>query len=69
VPVTLAKNCHVLAEPPEAGTNAYAGAIVMPTTPDDVEIVIADVPVREGSAWLVAARVTGFGDGTAVGAR
>ena len=68
-PVTLAKNCHVLVEPPEAGTKAYVGEIVTPTVPDASEIVIADVPVREGSAWLVATSDTGFGDGTAAGAR
>jgi hypothetical protein len=69
VPVTLAKNCHVLVDPPEAGTNAYVGEIATPTLPDDAEIVIADIPVREGSAWLVATSETVFGDGTAAGAR
>ena len=69
VPVTLAKNCCVLVLPPEAGTKAYAGEIVTPTSPDDTKIVIADIPVREGSAWLVATSATGFGDGTAAGAR
>jgi hypothetical protein len=69
LPVTLAKNCSVLGAPPEAGTNAYVGATVMLTGPDDPEIVIAAVPVREGSAWLVATSVTGLGDGTAPGAR
>ncbi|HEX4073919.1 MAG TPA: hypothetical protein VHX49_00830 [Candidatus Acidoferrales bacterium] len=68
-PVTLAKNCCVLTEPPEAGTNAYPGEIVMRTAPDDGEIVIVAAPVREGSAWLVATSVTGLGDGTVAGAR
>jgi hypothetical protein len=59
----------VLAEPPEADTKAYVGETVTPTVPDDVKIVIADVPVREGSAWLVATSETELGDGTAAGAR
>jgi hypothetical protein len=60
VPVTFAKNCRVLAEPPEAATKAYGGEIVTPTSPDDAIIVIADIPVREGSALLVATSDTGF---------
>ena len=68
-PVTLAKNCCVLRDPPDAGTNAYVGEIVTRKSPDDGEIVIAAMPVREGSAWLVATSVTGLGDGTVAGAR
>jgi hypothetical protein len=70
VPVTFAKNWHVLVEPPEAGTKAYVGEIVTPTVPDDAEIVIVEIPVREASAWLVAVAsiVTGFVPGRLVGA-
>jgi hypothetical protein len=68
VPVTVAKNCVVLGVPDEAGLNAYGGEIATATALDAPEIVIEAVPVREGSAWLVATSITGFGPGAEAGA-
>jgi hypothetical protein len=49
-PVTLAKNCCVLGEPPEAATKGYAGETATLTSPDETATVIDVAPVREASA-------------------
>lgn len=68
LPVTVAKNCRVLRVPVEGAKNAYGGAIVTLTGPVMTLIRIVAVPLREGSAWLIAVSVTGFVGGADAGA-
>jgi hypothetical protein len=68
VPVTLAKNCCVLGVAPDCGRNAYAGETVTVTGPAELATRIVAEPLRDGSALLVAVRITGFAGGTDAGA-
>lgn len=67
-PVTVAKNCCVLAAAPDGQMNAYDGEIVTATVELMFETEIAADALFEGSASLIAVTVTGFGAGTAAGA-
>ncbi len=67
--VTVAKNCRALSVAPDGGTNAYGGDTVTATGPEATAIVITATPLRETSAWLVAASTTGFIAGANAGAR
>ena len=68
-PVTLAENCCVLSTPVEGGTNAYAGETTTATGPEGPAMRTLAVPLRDGSARLVAVRITGFVAGVDVGAK
>jgi len=68
VPVTLEKNRNLLKLAPDAPTNAYAGETLTETGPVCAAISTLALPVCDGSALLVAVRLTGFVGGTAAGA-
>ena len=68
-PVTVAKNCCVLAVPVDGARKAYGGEIAMATEPVGTVTVISAVAVREGSARLMAVSTTGFIAGGDAGAR
>jgi hypothetical protein len=49
--------------------NAYGGEIATATGPEGATTLIVALPLRDGSAWLVAVSVTGFVAGAEAGAR
>ena len=66
---TAAKNCCALGVPDEGAMNAYGGEIATATGPEGATTLIVALPLRDGSAWLVAVSVTGFVAGAEAGAR
>jgi hypothetical protein len=55
--------------PVDGARKAYCGEIVMATEPTETAMETTAVALREGSAWLIAVRTTGFIVGTVAGAR
>lgn len=68
IPLTAARNCCVFPVWPAGATKAYAGATLMPAGGCG-RMVACAVPLRVGSASLLAVRVTGLCAGIVAGAR
>jgi hypothetical protein len=69
VPVTVAENCCELGLLVEGARNEYCGESVTAIEPLAPWKKISAAALRDGSAWLVAVRITGLVAGAEAGAK